>query len=344
MVWLMNDVAGETSLDTVATIDLAPLADASDAGRREVADALRSALERVGFFILVNHGVSRALIQRTFGEAERFHDQPMEAKHAVLMNEHNNGYMAMHRYNVRTSRVSEVAKSDRNEAFFIKRERSPDDPMALAGRRFAGPNEWPENLPGFRENLLEYTEAVDTMARGLMPSLAMSLDLPADTFDAAFAESQFSFRLSHYPPVTEQEAGQYGIAPHTDANFMTFLAQSEVPGLQIRVGDENWLDIPYVPDSFVVNSGDMLHRWTNGRYKSTPHRALPPIGRTRYAIPYFFGPHLDTVIECLKSCQGVDNAPQFPPITYSDYVVWWYDANYNAKDQQDLAQASAPAE
>jgi isopenicillin N synthase-like dioxygenase len=341
---VMSDVVGTASFDTVATIDLAPLADASDAGRREVADALRSALERVGFFILVNHGVNRALIQRTFGEAERFHDQSMEAKHAVLMNEHNNGYMAMNRYNVRTSRVSEAAKPDRNEAFFIKRERSPDDPMALAGRRFAGPNEWPENLPGFRENLLEYTEAVDTMARGLMPSLAMSLDLPADTFDAAFAESQFSFRLSHYPPVTEQEAGQYGIAPHTDANFMTFLAQSEMPGLQIRVGEENWLDIPYVPDSFVVNSGDMLHRWTNGHYKSTPHRALPPIGGARYAIPYFFGPHLDTVIECLKTCQGPDNPPQFPPITYSDYIVWWYDANYNTKDQQDLAKASAAAE
>ena len=341
---VMSDVVGKASFDTVATIDLAPLADASEAGRREVADALRSALERVGFFILINHGVNHALIQRTFGEAERFHDQSMEAKHAVLMNEHNNGYMAMNRYNVRTSRVSEAAKPDRNEAFFIKRERSPDDPMALAGRRFAGPNEWPENLPGFRENLLEYTEAVDTMARGLMPSLAMSLDLPADTFDAAFAESQFSFRLSHYPPVTEQEAGQYGIAPHTDANFMTFLAQSEMPGLQIRVGEENWLDIPYVPDSFVVNSGDMLHRWTNGHYKSTPHRALPPIGRARYAIPYFFGPHLNTVIECLKTCQGPGNPPQFPPITYSDYIVWWYDANYNVKDQQDLAEASAAAE
>ena len=340
----MSDVVGKASFDTVATIDLAPLADASEAGRREVADALRSALERVGFFILVNHGVNRALIQRTFGEAERFHDQPMEAKHAVLMNEHNNGYMAMNRYNVRTSRVSEAAKPDRNEAFFIKRERLPDDPMALAGRRFAGPNEWPENLPGFRENLLEYTEAVDRMARGLMPSLAMSLDLPPDTFDVAFAESQFSFRLSHYPPVTAQEAGQYGIAPHTDANFMTFLAQSEVPGLQIRVGEENWLDIPYVPDSFVVNSGDMLHRWTNGHYKSTPHRALPPIGRARYAIPYFFGPHLNTVIECLKTCQGPGNPPQFPPITYSDYIVWWYDANYNVKDQQDLAEASAAAE
>ncbi len=65
--------------------------------------------------------------------------------------------------------------------------------------------------------------------------------------------------------------------------------------------------MPYVPNSFVVNSGDMMHRWTNGRYKSTPHRALPPVGRDRYAIPYFFGPHFDTMIDCLPTCQGPDN-------------------------------------
>ena len=43
------------------------------------------------------------------------------------------------------------------------------------------------------------------------------------------------------------------------------------------------------------------------------------------------------MIECLPSCQGPENPPQFEPISYSDYVVWWYDANYNAKDQADLA-------
>ena len=334
----MNGDVETATLDSIATIDLAPLADASAAGQRRIADELGAVLRRVGFFIIVNHGIPPALIARTFDAAKRFHDQPMDAKQAVLMNAHNNGYMAMNRYNVRTSRVSEdTAKPDRNEAFFIKRERRPDDPLVLAGRRFAGPNEWPDNLPGFRETLLDYTDAVDAMARRLMPSLALSLDMPADTFAPAFADSQFSFRLSHYPAVSAQQAGQYGIAPHTDANFMTFLAQSEVPGLQIRIDEENWLDVPYVPNSFVVNSGDMLHRWTNGHYKSTPHRALPPIGRARYAIPYFLGPHLDTEIKCLATCQGPDDPPQFSPITYSDYMTWWYDANYNTKDQEDLA-------
>jgi isopenicillin N synthase-like dioxygenase len=326
------------ALDHIPVIDISPLADGSAAGRALVATQLRETLTRIGFLVITGHGVPQSLIDRTFAEAKRFHAQPMSEKHKVLMNAHNNGYMASGRYNVRTSRVSEAAaKPDLNEAFFIKRERSPDDPMAKANRRFAGPNEWPDNLPGFKPALLEYTETVDTMARRLLPALAVSLDLPPETFDAAFAESQFSFRLSHYPAVTAREAGQYGIAPHTDANFLTFLAQSGVPGLQARVGEDQWLDVPYVPGSFVVNSGDMLHRWTNGHYQSTPHRALPPIGQPRYAIPYFLGPHLDTMIECLPTCQGPDNPPQFEPISYSDYVVWWYDANYNAKDQADLA-------
>jgi isopenicillin N synthase-like dioxygenase len=109
-----------------------------------------------------------------------------------------------------------------------------------------------------------------------------------------------------------------------------------VPGLQVRLPDGTWADVPYVPGSFAVNSGDMLKRWTNDRFKSTPHRALPPVGRPRYAIPYFMGPHLDTEIACLPTCRGPENPPRHPPITYAAYLDWWYDANYNAARQRDV--------
>jgi len=92
-----------------------------------------------------------------------------------------------------------------------------------------------------------------------------------------------------------------------------------------------------VPGSFAVNSGDMMQRWTNHRFKSTAHRALPPVGRERYAIPYFMGPHLDTVIACLPTCQAAGNPPRYAPITYAQYLDWWYDANYNAARQRDVA-------
>ena len=118
---------------------------------------------------------------------------------------------------------------------------------------------------------------------------------------------------------------------------MTFLAQSGVPGLQIQMRSGVWEDVPYIPGSFVVNTGDMLHRWTNGRFKSTAHRVIPPQDRPRYAIPYFLGPHMDTLISCLPGCSGEGRPPLYPDITYDDYIHWWYDTNYNAADQNDLA-------
>jgi isopenicillin N synthase-like dioxygenase len=318
----------------IPVIDLGPYLADRPGAREATAAELRAALEGVGFFIIVNHGVPRALIDRTFAEARRFHAQPAATKLALRMNRHNNGYMAMGRYAVWTSDVNANDKPDLNEAFFVKRERGPDDPLRRSGRRFVGPNLWPDDLPGFRETVLAYTDAVDALGRRLLPAVAVALDLPPDVFDAAFAESQFSFRLSHYPPVPAAP-NQFGIAPHTDANFLTFLAQTEVPGLQLRLPSGEWLDVPYVPDSFAVNSGDMLHRWTNGRFKSTPHRALPPVGRPRYAIPFFLGPHIDTVIECLPTCRTTDTPPSFPPISYADYLLWWYDANYNPTVQAE---------
>src|SRR5262245_10288496 len=215
-------------------IDFGPYIAGVPGALEDTAAALRDALEHIGFFLMVNHGVPPQLIEQMFAEARRFHALPLADKMALRMNEHNNGYMGMSRYAVWTSEVNANTKPDLNEAFFVKRERTADDPLVVAGRRFAGPNRWPVDLPGFRETVLAYTDAVDALARRLLPVCAASLELPLDYFDAAFAQSQFSFRLSHYPPA-EAEANQFGIAPHTDANFLTFLAQTEIPGLQVRM-------------------------------------------------------------------------------------------------------------
>src|SRR5436309_2458141 len=172
-----------------------------DVARDKAAAQLRHALEEIGFFIVVNHGVPRELIARTFDEARRFHARPGDWKMKLRMNEHNNGYMSLGRYAVWTSDVNDNDKPDLNEAFFVRRERRPDDPLLIAGRRFAGPNVWPDDLPGFRETVLEYIGAVDALGRRMLPLAAIALDAPPDYFDTAFAESQFTFRLSHYPPV-----------------------------------------------------------------------------------------------------------------------------------------------
>jgi len=325
---------------TVPVIDFGPCFEGKPGALESTAATLRETLETIGFFVMVNHGVASSLIAETFGEARRFHDQPIDWKLALRMNEHNNGYMTLGRYAVWTSDVNKNDKPDLNEAFFCRRELPDDHPLRRSGRRFVGPNLWPVDLAGFRDRVLAYTDAMDALSSRVLHVCAAALDLGPDAFDAAFAESQFTFRLTHYPPVTAAP-NQFGIAPHTDANFLTFLAQSDVPGLQVRMPDGTWHDVPYVPGSFAVNTGDMMYRWTNGRFKSTPHRALPPVGRDRYAIPFFLGPHVETVIECLPTCQEPGNPPRFPPIEYGEYLTWWYDNNYYAGAQRDDALAAS---
>src|SRR5215468_9212710 len=143
-----------TSTDTaIPVIDLGPYLSGAPGALETTAAQLRGALETIGFFIIIHHDVPQDLIARTFAEARRFHAQPLAAKMALRMNEHNNGYMAMGKYAVWTSDVNVNDKPDLNEAFFIKRERPLEDPLARSGRRFVGPNRWPADLPGFRENV-----------------------------------------------------------------------------------------------------------------------------------------------------------------------------------------------
>lgn len=266
------------------------------------------------------------------------HELPMDTKLALRLNDHNSGYMASGRYAVWTSDVNRNDKPDLNEAFFIKRERAPDSPLRLSGRRFTGPNVWPAelDLPGFRDHILDYFGAMDAFTNRFLRVVAASLNLDPEFFLPHFVDNQANLRLSHYPPVAA-EPNQFGIAPHTDANFMTFLAQSEVPGLQIRMKSDEWVEVPSIPGSFAVNAGDTLKRWSNETYKSTPHRALPPVGRHRYAIPFFLAPHLDTLLQCLSTCTSASNPPRFEPTTYEAWITQSTNANYDPARQRDVA-------
>src|SRR5918911_5279800 len=111
--------------DVIPVIDIADCISGRSGGRDAAARQLHEALTTIGFFVLTGHGVPQPLIERTFAEARRFHALPIAKKLALKLNEHNNGYMVMGRYAVRTSELNNNDKGDFNEAFFVKRERPP---------------------------------------------------------------------------------------------------------------------------------------------------------------------------------------------------------------------------
>lgn len=290
------------------------------------AAALRYACQHVGFYFLKGHGVPETVIADTFAAARQFHDQPLDQKLALKANAENVGYMPMKGSITKSSAVNVNTKPNLNEAYFLKRE-SPAEAERL-GRPIGHRNQWPTDLPGFREKALQYLTTMEALGRSLIPLYERALALPEGYLAHPFVEPGMTLRMSHYPPVTHLEDNEFSLAPHTDNSFATFLPPNPVGGLSIRLKDTTWFDVPYVPGAFVVNTGDALARWSNELFVSTPHRVVQPRGGDRYAIPFFMNAHPDTVISCLPTCTSPDNPPRHQPQTVAEYTAWFQKSNY----------------
>ena len=120
----------------------------------------------------------------------------------------------------------------------------------------------------------------------------------------------------------------FGTAPHTDNSFMTALARTDVPGLAIRLPGGEWFPPPVIPGTFLVNLGNIMRRWSNDRFLSTPHGVINESGTDRYSIAYFHSPNVKAVIECLPSCVCPSNPSHYPKAVYRDLVLEFYRANY----------------
>lgn len=318
--------------DAIPVLDLAGLRDGEDRAVDALGAQLRRAFTEIGFYFIRNHGVPDVLVEAAFAAAARFHDQPLEAKLAMPFNGDNIGYLPVGGATTRMNAVDGVKRPNANEAVFLKRELPPDHPDRMAGRRFRGANQWPANLPGFREAALDYVAAMEALGRRLVPVYAAALDLPHDFFDDKFREPMFTLRMTHYPQQQPTAPGdEWGLAPHADTSFMTILAQNKVPGLSLRLPDGRWIDAPAPPGAFLVNGGMMLRRWTNHLFLATPHRVTNRSGQERYAIPFFMDCDYDAVMAPLPTCVTADNPARYPPFTYLDFMAEYAGANYGAR-------------
>ena len=251
------------------------------------------------------------------------------------MNRFHRGYMAPKTSVIQTSSVARVTKPNNSESFMLMHEVAPEDPRF--GRPLDGPNLWPD-LAGFREAVTAYEQAMHAFSLRLLKPLALALGLPRDWFAPYFGQATTFLRLLHYPPhdMTDPEAA-FGSAPHTDYGFITILSQDDSGGLEVRRKDGTWLAAPPLPGTWVVNVADMLSRWTNGRWQSTPHRVTNLSGGDRYSCPYFFDMSMDSIVEVLPTCQGPDRPAQWPPVRYGDYLMERLDKNYAYRQQPETA-------
>jgi isopenicillin N synthase-like dioxygenase len=198
----------------------------------------------------------------------------------------------------------------------------PDDPYYTAPAAYPSfaPNLWPKDPEGLQPAMRAYWHAVTVLARRVLGIGALALGLPADYF-AAMTDRHISMqRLISYPPYERAPAeGQLRAGAHTDLNMLTFVhTNSDVGGLEVRARNGSWIAPETSADCYVVNVGDILMRWTNDLWVSTPHRvANPPVGwrQRRLSIPFFFQANYDTIVECLPT----GAASKYPPVSVGAY-------------------------
>ena len=316
----------------IPVIDVAPLLDEGNSpGIARAAEQLRHACETIGFFAVTGHGVADALKQGLAREAYAFFDLPYDEKMRVKRPkpEQNRGYIATGEETLARLRGCETPP-DMKELFAIGPYDWPQDAYHSAPDAYPSfaPNLWPERPEGLRPAMQAYWDGVERLANAIARGFAVALQLPDDYFRRLINHNTSQLRLMHYPvPATAPQPGQLRAGEHTDLGMMTILtADNDQGGLQVKQRDGDWIDAPLMDDAFMVNLGDMMMRWTNDRWVSTPHRVVNPPEAARQtsrrlSIGYFFGPNYDTPLECLPTCQSADQPAKYETLTAHNYRV-----------------------
>jgi isopenicillin N synthase-like dioxygenase len=308
------------ALARLPVIDLSPfLASGSRAERLRVAAALRAACIDIGFFYLIGHGIAQAELDELVAWGHRFFDLPIEEKMKVHKGPSVEGFMRVGGLN---PEANPDKAADLKERLTMVRGQIAGEP-ALAGRR-SSHNQWPNErlLPGFAAFMTAHVARRVRVAQGLARAFALALDLAEDHFDSVYRYPSCTLILNYYPQLNTGalERTRWSFSPHTDYCTFTLLSQDSLGGLQVRNSAGEWIDVPPVDGSLVVNIGDLFAMWTNDLFSSNLHRAANTSGKARISVPLFVSPQDDTVIRCLPTCQNASNPPRYEPVESANYL------------------------
>ncbi|MGI9366615.1 MAG: isopenicillin N synthase family dioxygenase [Rhizobiaceae bacterium] len=318
----------------IPVLDVSAIHGDSEEDKRNLAARFREIYGTTGFGYISNHGVDSDLISQVFSASRQFHDLPRETKLHVELDSNHRGFIPINTSTDVNSKLADVKNPNQSESFMVMREDSGDAPQVLAGDYLAGPNQWPD-LSGFRTAVMAYNDALSVLAHKLLEIVAMSVGARPEELTSQFDPPTTWLRLLYYPPTEAMSDDDlYGSAPHTDFGCMTLLAQDGIGGLQVQTPAGNWVDAPLIEGTFVVNVGDMLHRWSNGLLLSTPHRVINRSGQARYSCPFFYDPNVSALIAPLGSTISVDRPARFEPLNFGEFLRNELEAGYQKHAQK----------
>lgn len=300
-------------------IDLSTFNEHDEASLAEFASKIGAACRDVGFFYVVNHGVDAQQVKNVFAQSQSFFELPIAEKNELAMTKvgGNRGYFGF---------MGEVLDhsigADNKEMFHSGLELPADDAEVLAGVPFRVRNAWPAGMPEFKKTMVDYYNACANLGMRLSRAFAKDLKQPTDFFASRLTRPMGALRILHYPGTRPDQEVAPGAGKHTDWGFITILATDDIGGLEVQNRSGEWLKAPVVPNAYVVNIGDMLMRWTNNVYVSTPHRVIHRSEKDRYSVAFFYDPNPEAVLESIPDCIPEGTVSSYKTITAGDYLQW----------------------
>lgn len=312
-------------------VDIAPFLTGSPAERHQVAAHVRRAFEDNGCLIITGHGIDPAILERVDRLWRGWFAAPVEQKQACA------SHPGLFRGYIDNSAIGRTYSDgaehppDLREVYFMNRP----DPLPAAYLEQFGPlsaylgaaNLWPADAPDLRESLETCYRAMDRLARQLLEIFAVAMDLPHDYFADKVNHHTSTLGVAHYPDQQNPpRPRQLRCGEHRDFGTLTILHRDDAPGgLQVfRQGE--WVDVPAVPGSLVVNLGDTTEEWTNRHWKSTLHRVVNPppelaARSRRQSILFFQQPNFETVLECFPCFVDPAAPPRGKPPTVGEFIL-----------------------
>ncbi|CRL47340.1 isopenicillin N synthase family dioxygenase [Pseudomonas sp. URMO17WK12:I11] len=305
----MPRITPHSAFETLPLVDISGLFSNLASERINAAIALGDAASQAGFLYVTGHGIDPQIIHRLKQRAAEYFAQSTEQKMQdyIGLSSNHSGYVPEGEEQFVEGAI------DHKEAFDV----GFDYASALGRRPMLGPNRWPV-LPGFKDDIKAYYDAVFNLSLTLFRGFALALGLPENAISQRVNNPPSQLRLIHYPFSPNAPVDRPGIGAHTDYECFTILLPT-APGLEVLNGVAQWIDVPVVDGAFVINIGDMMEVLSNGRYVATAHR-VRKVAQERYAFPMFCACDYDTVIEPIAQLLDPQTPSRYGPHVCGDHL------------------------
>ena len=313
------------SMQQIPVVDLSEARIGGLASRQAVAREIDATCREIGFFTITGHGVPVATMDELRSKAHAFFALPLEEKRRAIhpVPGTPRGYRAQGLEALAHANAG-TTPPDLKEFYHFGRQSWPNERYYAGpeGRKYFIPNLWPLKPEGFANAAAAYYAEMEKLAAFMMRLAALALNLEEHSFDEKIDRHISAMRLNFYPEQTSTpKPGQLRAGAHTDYGAFTILNGENVSGgLEVLAKNGQWIAVETDPETFVVNIGDLLMRWTNDRWVSNTHRVVnPPASMAsrakRLSIAFFQQPNYDALIECIAP----PGKAKYPPVRSGEY-------------------------